>query len=524
MRRGGYREPTAAGGSGLAGTVASRLVVDGTSRQMLGTYELEVQLGSGSTGVVWRARRTGPLSQTVALKRLRPGVGEREVARLREEAKILAQLDHPHIVRVLEVIEDDGPAVVMQYAPGGSLADLLGRQGRLQAGEVVALAAPIADALASAHRRQVLHCDVKPANILFTSDGEPLLSDFGVARGFAPALTSEQSVAGTAEYLAPELLDGGRPDTRSDIYSLGVVCYEALAGRPPFTGSTPLAVVRAADSGRHPPLGLVPDVPRALAKVVEQAMARRPADRYAAGADLARDLRGSLGTAASALPSTTGPAGRGPAGARGTSTFGPRPPRPSPAAQAGPRRWSRLRILGGMAAGLAVAAVAAGPLHSALFGDNGSSASLAPTCPTNPPPTLPAGGVLLEGDLDGDGCSSFVIRQGNVVEAAVDVAEEEPRRFQLGRPDDILLLGDWDCDGTDTPGLYRPASGQVYYFFEWARPGAALPNAVPIETDQRGATPEVGDDGDNGCQEIVLRGGEVVPGPRPPPENRTNEA
>ena len=499
-------------------------MVDGTSRQTLGTYELEVELGSGSTGVVWRARRTGPLTQTVALKRLRPGVGEREVARLRDEAKVLAQLDHPHIVRVLEVIEEDGPAVVMQYAPGGSLADFLGRQGRLRAGEVVALAAPIADALASAHRRHVLHCDVKPANILFTSDGEPLLSDFGVARRFAQAFTSEQSVAGTAEYLAPELLDGGHPDVRSDIYSLGVVCYEALAGRPPFTGTTPLAVVRAADGGRHPPLATVPDVPRALAKAVERAMARRPADRYATAADLAGDLRSSLGAAASALPSAAGSAGRDRAGARGTSTFGPRPPRPSPAAPAGSRRWSRLRIVGGMAAGLAVAAAVAGPLHRALFTDDGASPTGAPTCQADPAPAVPAGGVLLEGDLDGDGCSSFVVRQGDVVEAAVDVAEGEPRRFQLGRPDDILLLGDWDCDGTDTPGLYRPASGQVYYFFEWARPGAALPNAVPIETDQRGATPEVGDDGDNGCQEIVLRGGEVVPGPRPPPENRTDDA
>jgi serine/threonine protein kinase len=122
-------------------------------------------------------------------------------------------------------------ALAMQFAPGGSLADLLAQRGRLAPGQVVAVAAPIAEALASAHRRGVVHGDVKPANVLFTSDGEPLLSDFGVARTLGQ-VTSDQ-VSGTAGYLAPELLDSARPDPRTDVYSLAVVCYQALTGAPP---------------------------------------------------------------------------------------------------------------------------------------------------------------------------------------------------------------------------------------------------------------------------------------------------
>jgi serine/threonine protein kinase len=189
----------------------------------VGDYDLEQQIGAGASGTVWKAHRRGPVARTVALKRLRSGSGAADLARMRREATVLTELDHPHVVRVLEVLHDgDGVAIAMQYAPGGSLDDLLAERGRLAPAQVVAVAAPVADALASAHRRGVLHGDVKPANILFTSDGEPLLTDFGVARTLG-LVTSDQ-VSGTAEYLAPELLDGAQPDPRADVYALAVVC------------------------------------------------------------------------------------------------------------------------------------------------------------------------------------------------------------------------------------------------------------------------------------------------------------
>ena len=161
----------------------------------VGDYDLEHQIGAGASGTVWQAHRRGPVARVVALKRLRAGGSTADLARMRREATVLTELDHPHVVRVLEVLHDgDGVAIAMQYAPGGSLADLLAERGRLGPGQVVAVAAPVADALASAHRRGVLHGDVKPANILFTSDGEPLLGDFGVARTLG-LVTSDQVAA-----------------------------------------------------------------------------------------------------------------------------------------------------------------------------------------------------------------------------------------------------------------------------------------------------------------------------------------
>ncbi len=271
----------------------------------IGPYVLDIELGRGAAGTVWRAHRDGPVAQTVAVKRLRTGADPRDLERLRREATILTELDHPHIVRVIEVVRDgddygelhgggEGIALVMQYAPGGSLDDLLSQRHRLDPGEVVAVAAPIADALASAHRRGVLHGDVKPANVVFTSDGEPLLSDFGVARSCGRPATADHDVAGTAEYLAPERFDGADAGPRTDVYALGVVCYRALLGRLPYEGPTALAVVRAAERGDHADLRAAPGVPPELAAAVESAIARDPTARTATAAELGRALRAAV--------------------------------------------------------------------------------------------------------------------------------------------------------------------------------------------------------------------------------------
>jgi hypothetical protein len=457
----------------------------------VGTYELEAQLGSGSSGTVWRAHRTGPVAQTVAIKRLRPGADRGELERLRREAVVLADLDHPHVIRVLEVIADgDGIAIAMQYAPGGSLADLLAERRRLEPGEVVAVAAPVADALASAHRRGVLHGDVKPANILFTSDGEPLLSDFGVARAAGRAVTAEHGVAGTAEHLAPELLDGVPADPRADVYALGTVCYEALAGRPPFTGATPLAILRAADRGDHPPLAAMPDVPPPLAMVVERAISRDPAARHETAADLARALRGAVPAADVRLPGPVAePSGTG---GGGTRQFGPRPSRPTPEAPRR-RRWP-----------LAVAGLAlvAGLLAMYLLQDDRDEAA---DCPDVERPVVDESAQVVEGDTTGDGCTTMGVFRLDpatsqmVLEIRVDPGELRPRRYQLGLEGDILLLGDWNCDGIDTPALYRGSTGQIFYYDSWdenqiARPVPGTPGAEPTLADT---------DGD-GCADIVL--------------------
>src|SRR5690606_29903782 len=294
-------------------------------------------------------------------------------------------------------------------------------------------------------------------------------------------------VTGTAEYLAPELLDGARPDHRSDIYALGVVCYQALAGAPPYTGPTPLAVARAADAGEHRPLREVAGVPAPLADVVERAMARDPGQRFAAGDDLARALRATVPAGEARLPgpasAVRGSAGRETAAVRPTRTFGPRPPRPEPAppARRERRRWRPVAVAG---AGLA----AAGLLYAVRADGTGGPGD---GCPPARPPATAAGARAVAGDVEGDGCTvegaygPERLEDGRTLMVLTIALDGEPARIALGQPGDAVLLGDWDCDGVDTPGLYRRSAGEVQYFDEWPQvaertygPARAVPAAT----------------------------------------------
>ncbi|HEY3141449.1 MAG TPA: serine/threonine-protein kinase [Acidimicrobiales bacterium] len=466
--------------------------------QSVGGYELELQIGAGASGTVWRAFRAGPVTQVVALKRLRVGGDASDVDRIRREAAVLTELDHPHIVRVHEVLDDgDGLAVAMQYASGGSLQALLAERGRLAPGEVVALAAPIAEALASAHRRGILHGDVKPANILFTSDGEPLLGDFGVARTLG-ARTSD-NVAGTAEYVAPELLDGADPDPRADVYSLAVVCYEALAGQPPYRGAAPLAVARAAADGFHDPLAGLADMPAALATAVETAMDRDPSRRFPSADDFAQALRTAVATSDARLPGIVqAPPGVGDDDiARGTRTFGPRPPRPDK------KPPERFRLGAAFFVLLALAGVlylVRGPLRR----------DAASRCPQVEAPIVEPGGQVVAGDPEGDGCTSYGVYQqttmpdGQTVMLLTMRLEGEPQQIIVGIPGDQLFLGDWDCDDIDTPALYARTAGQIEYYNAWPQEAGQRNTPTKTEPAPPNATATI-DQGSNGCDTIVVQ-------------------
>ena len=317
----------------------------------VGDYELWARIGTGATGAVWKAYRRGTPTGVVAVKRLRaarrPSRADRR--RLRYEATVLARLDHPHIVRLVDVVDDaGGVAVVMELAPGGSLDALLAERSQLSPGEVVAVAAPVADALAAAHRRGVVHGDVKAGNILFAADGRPLLADFDVSH--SPWSTAGDEIVGTAGYLAPELLAGEPPDPRSDLYALGAVCYEALAGYVPLAAATPGHGAPMSDLGP-------------LAGPVEQALARDPRRRFGSADAFARALRAAVPAGEVRLPRISGadtpvaPTTRAVAGAtsdggvaspRTTETFGPRPPRTEPR-----RRRARVRFIAALAAAAA---------------------------------------------------------------------------------------------------------------------------------------------------------------------------
>lgn len=470
-------------------------------------YVLESTLGTGATGTVHLARKAEWADRLVAVKRV-PCAATGTARALRHEAEVLAGLDHPHIVRILDLVRDgDGVAIAMQYAPGGSLAGLLDRRGRLSPGEVVALAAPLADALASAHRRGLLHCDVKPANVLFTSDGEALLSDFGLARRVAAPASGD--LVGTAEYVDPEVVEGAAPDPRSDIYGLGAVCYELLAGHPPFGGATPAAVLASALAGDPVPLALsAPGAPPALAAAVERAMARRRVDRWPDATAFAGALRASVpptplrldGPApfpvggAGSVPApppaeeagsprpvpAAAPGGRPPGAVphRPTRTFGPRPPRP-PAAPAlthrRPPAVRRLVFSAAAAAGVAVVVALAAVLPG------GRRPAAAPVTATTAP-APPSRPVSWEGN----------------------VAEVEGTRYEMGLPGDVLLLGDWNCDGTPTPALYRPSTGRVYRFDAWATAGREVA-ATDGGQLPRHAVPTVAA-GAGGCDRVAAAG------------------
>jgi eukaryotic-like serine/threonine-protein kinase len=266
-----------------------------TPRVFSDRYELTHLIARGGMAQVYRARDR-QLDRPVALKVLFPelSVDRAFVERFRREAQAAANLSHPNIVPVFDWGEDEGTYfIVMELVDGTSLADML-RGGRtLTASHSATLMAQVAAALGYAHRNGVVHRDVKPGNILIASDGQVKVTDFGIAQAMSveDQLAEEGSVMGTATYFSPEQAEGAAVDGRSDIYSLGVVLYEMLAGRPPFIGDSPVEV-----SSQHvhgtvpPPSDFNKSIPPDLQAIVMEALAKSPERRYQSAEDLRSDL------------------------------------------------------------------------------------------------------------------------------------------------------------------------------------------------------------------------------------------
>jgi protein kinase-like protein len=245
-------------------------------------YELGPLLGRGGMADV-HAGTDRRLRREVAIKLLRSEMAARADVRRRFEAEALAaaRLTHPNAVAVFDTGEHDGtPYIVMERLPGETLADRMAA-GPVEPEWLVRVAVDVLGALGAAHAAGIVHRDVKPANILLTSDGGAKIADFGIAKSLDTATTSAGHLIGTPAYIAPERLDGGPASPMSDLYSLGVVLYEGLAGGKPFTGDAPLAVAHAIQRGVHQPLGAIrPDLDPRLTEVVERAMALQPELRY----------------------------------------------------------------------------------------------------------------------------------------------------------------------------------------------------------------------------------------------------
>lgn len=264
------------------------------SRVLAGRYRLDRPLGGGGMGSVWDGYDLR-LDRPVAVKLLSALAGEPTVqARLEAEARTAARLVHPNVVGVFDVGDDRGrPFIVMERLSGRTLADDL-PDGPLPPDAVRRLGLDLAAALAAAHAAGIVHCDVKPGNILAGDDGGWKVSDFGIARtvdSIVADVTSPDVLVGTPAYVAPELVAGSPPTPAVDIYALGAVLYQALTGRRPYDEATAVAMLARIAAGPPPPVPAVaPGADPALAAVIDRAMARDPSQRFASARDVADAL------------------------------------------------------------------------------------------------------------------------------------------------------------------------------------------------------------------------------------------
>ena len=244
-------------------------------------YRLDSRIATGGMGEVWRATDTR-LGRTVAVKLLKDEYADDATFRTRftSEAQHAAALHHPGVAAVYDYGGSDAtPYLVMELVDGQPLSALIAPDRPMDPEVVRDLMAQAADAIGAAHAAGIVHRDVKPANLLVTPDRRVKITDFGIARAAeGMALTQTGQVMGTPQYLSPEQAQGGTATPASDVYSLGVVAFECLAGRRPFVGETPVATALA--HLREPVPDLPPEIPSDLAAVVRRAMAKDPADRF----------------------------------------------------------------------------------------------------------------------------------------------------------------------------------------------------------------------------------------------------
>ena len=263
---------------------------------------LESIAGRGGMGVVWRATQIA-LSRPVALKAIAPELAEDQAFRDRfqRESLLAASIDHPNVIPVYEAGELDGTLfLIMRWVDGTDLRARLMADGRMPPATAIRLLRPVASALSAAHRRGLIHRDIKPGNVLITtgdaeSDEHVYLTDFGIARrNDSRGMTRTGVLVGTIDYIAPEMIQGGRGTPLSDIYGFGCMLYETLTGHVPFARPTELAKMHAHVNDPVP----VEDLPPALVPVVIRAMAKRPEDRFASAGELVAALDALSGTGA----------------------------------------------------------------------------------------------------------------------------------------------------------------------------------------------------------------------------------
>jgi serine/threonine-protein kinase len=318
-------------------------------------YRVLRKLGGGGMADVYLGEDL-TLGRKVALKvLLQRFLGDAQfIERFRREAKAAAALNHPGIVAIYDWGQVDGtPYIVMEYVEGETLKDLIRRRGRLGGAEAVDLTLGLLTAVGLAHRHGIVHRDIKAQNILIDRNGAAKVTDFGIARAGDSGMTEAGSILGTAQYLSPEQARGLPVDERSDLYSVGIVLYEMLTGRVPFSGDSAVNVaMRHVNEVPEEPVTLVPGMPPSLNQIVLKALAKDPDRRYANAAEFAADLRAARAGAPVAAAGFDAEAERTQFVGAATTAGATRvmAPATEPAEEKKRRRWPLFLILGALVA------------------------------------------------------------------------------------------------------------------------------------------------------------------------------
>ena len=265
-------------------------------KKQLGHYEIVAEIGRGGMGVVYKGYESA-LARYVAIKELSPALSHDPVivARFLREARSMALLNDPHIIQIYSIgQENDEPFFVMEFVDGTSLATLIKRDGRLESDDALKIVHQTAQGLSTAHDHGVIHRDIKPANLMINQRGQVKIADFGIAlanHDMSDKLTSAGDVVGTAAYLSPEVMQGHPVDPRSEVYAVGVVLFEMLTGRTPFSDSNAYKLMHDVVETEAPDVReFNPAIDSETAAILERMLAKDPADRYQSMHELIADL------------------------------------------------------------------------------------------------------------------------------------------------------------------------------------------------------------------------------------------
>jgi serine/threonine protein kinase len=465
-------------------------------RVLDGRYRLDSLIARGGMASVWSARDE-LLARPVAVKTLHPelGVDDSLRVRFRNEAIAVASLAHPDIVATYDTGEDDGVAYfVMELVDGPNLRTILEQRGHLDVAEAVRVARGVSAALDHAHRNGIVHRDIKPANVLVPNHGPVKVTDFGIAKAEGTGdLTRTGTVVGTARYLAPEQLQAEPVDARADVYAVGLLLFEMLAGRPAFTGGTDMEMALARLTTTPPLLRSVrADVPAELEAITARCLAVDPDGRFANAADLLAALdrlgdddpggapRSSAGTATVARPATGPTTSPAPARVR-------RPPR-----QRSAWPWAILGVV-------LLAAGAAGGYFAVLAARDDS------------PPTSTVNGVspqivrVSDFDPEGDGSehpeSVAAATDGNPATAWTTETYDSPDfgGLKAGVGLQLVLAEPADVSAVEIETAEGGWSADVYVAAEpadtlsgWGAPRASIQDASTSQRLDLGPPPPVG--------------------------------